>query len=141
MTTGQARKAFLNAVCPLNKALIAWTEAESAPDANWPTVQLLVTRSADMQLRAARKLGHPKRPWPANIRAYIPVYTEIDLTSAGANYTLARAASLEEYRGLLKSLTYDPPAGVLAQSEALAAARPIVYGRLGLPQEGACDGR
>lgn len=139
MTTVQARKAFLKAVCPLNATLMALDEAESAPNPSWATVQPLLRQAADMQMRAARKLGHPKQPWPANVRKQMPALVEIDFTGAGLNYALAAAGSMEEYEALVKSLQKDFPPAMRDQLEDLAAARKIIRKRLDLPAKDSCE--
>lgn len=138
MSTAQARKVFLRAVCPLNEALAAQAKAEADPAATWATVQPVVRESADMQMRASRKLAHPKRPWPADVRAYIPALAELDLTGAGSQYTLASAASLDEYKALLTALQDDLPATLEAQVRAFRHARRVVHKRLHIFGKDAC---
>lgn len=138
MTTAQAQRVFIKAVCPLNRSLAALEAAESAPDPKWSEVQALLRRSADMQMRAANRLGHPKRPWPRNVRHRMSALVEVDLALAGSNYVFASATSLAEYKALSKSRSDDLSPRLESQLKAFLAARPIIHKRLGLPKNVSC---
>ena len=135
MSPSQARSAFRKAVCPLNETFMVLEKVEKAPVVNWETLQAALMETGDMQLRTAAKLGHPKRPWPANVASYMPAMADLDLTQAGANYTLAAAGSFEEYQTLLKALQKDISAPLKAEIKSFVKARKIVHKRLGLPKD------
>ena len=138
MTAAQARKVYLKAVCPVDDAIDALMDAEAVPGATWATVQPLVQRLADEQMREADKLTHPKKPWPADVREYIPAVAELQLIQAGSNDVLAGAASLEEYNALIKELVKELPAPVKAHLKSFMKAKVVIRKRLGLPKNRIC---
>jgi hypothetical protein len=138
MTTTQARRAYLKAVCPVDDAIEALMDAESVPDATWATVQPLVQQVADEQVREADRLTHPKKPWPADVREYIPAVAELQLIQSGSNDVLAGAASLEEYNALIKELVKGLPAPVKAHLKSFMKAKVMIRKRLGLPKNRIC---
>lgn len=138
MTTGQARKVFLTAVCPLNESLVALSQAESAAEPQWSTIQPLIKKAADQEMRTAAKLGHPKRPWPADVRSHMPALVELDLSTAGSLYVLAAASSMQEYESLIHAMRGDLSPRVKAQEKAFSRSRPIIHKRLNLPAKDTC---
>lgn len=135
MSQSQARTAFRKAVCPLNETLEILQQVERTPMVNLETLQATLTQVGDEQIRTAGKLAHPKRPWPADVRSFMPAMAELDLIQAGANHTLAGVASVEEYQALVKSLQKDISAPLKARIKAFVEARRIVHKRLGLPKD------
>jgi hypothetical protein len=138
MTKAQARKAYRNAVCPLDIRIEALGEAESAPDVNWATVQPLVQQVANAQIRTADKFAYPKRPWPSDIRDHIPALAELQLIQAGSNDVLAGSTSLDQYNALVKEIVSPLSDPLKAHLKAFLKARKAVHKSLGIPKSGAC---
>lgn len=141
MTQAQAERAYLNAVCPMSDAIAGMLAAMEADDATWGKVRPWVSKTANKQVRAAERMSHPKKAWPSAVSPMMASYTELFLSSAGANYVLAKSGSLEAYEASLKKLQTHLPATLKAQTRAYLHDKRIVMKRLGLPATGACEKR
>ena len=140
MTRAQARAVYLDTVCPLNAAIAALGTATDAPDPEWSTVRSRLLAVAVQQVRVARALDHPTRPWPANVRNLIPAISAMDVYGAGWQEALSLAGSMERYQAMMtSSQATDLPGDSLVAAGVKAVT--LVRARLGLPATGGCPSR
>ena len=138
MTRAEARAAYRAALCPTDVAIDAAVAAEAKPDVTWTGLQPLVLAMARSQIQAGHELLTTERPWPADVAALIPVYTELLTVSGGSNVVLAEAASLEDYRALLKSLQNPLPTVIERLVDRTMKVKKQIKHRLGLSQNANC---
>lgn len=139
MSTAQARRVFLKTVCPLNQSLLALDKAENSPGVKWADLQPLVKSAGNLQVRTARKLSDPVRPWPKGVRQQMPALVAMDYTQAGASYVLASASSMKMYKALSKTVGEDASPTLKKQVRAFVVARASIHAQLGLPDGDACE--
>jgi hypothetical protein len=142
MTRAQARRAYLDAVCPANEAIIAIARVWGAPGVDWATLQPLARTVAETQFRGARVMSDPPGPWPVDVGSLIPPVTAQYLTFGGMYSVLSSATSMEMFNTLSESASVsDPVAAIKRIQAANRASVRLIRARLGLPPKGGSDPR
>lgn len=140
MTRAEARDAYRAALCPTDVAIDAAVAAEARADVTWTDLQPLVLAMGASQIRAGHELLTTELPWPADVAALIPVYSELLQVSGGSNIVLAEAASLEEYRSLLTSLQNPLPTAIQRLLTRTMKAKKQIKHLLGITRSANCAG-